>query len=151
MRRAGRILGVLMCLSLLAAGLTMAGCVTSRSMKLDWVTRSGNRVYLGQGYLCWFNYAGGNASGLYVRDSAFSLGIGDGSSWHGVDLFGVSYVEIPLGVPTTAFLCIAGAALGARRWLATESSRRGRCQRCGYDLTGNVSGRCPECGKETGG
>lgn len=22
----------------------------------------------------------------------------------------------------------------------------GRCQRCGYDLTGNVSGRCPECG-----
>ncbi len=24
----------------------------------------------------------------------------------------------------------------------------GHCQRCGYDLTGNVSGRCPECGKE---
>ena len=22
----------------------------------------------------------------------------------------------------------------------------GHCQRCGYDLTGNVSGRCPECG-----
>jgi undecaprenyl pyrophosphate phosphatase UppP len=22
----------------------------------------------------------------------------------------------------------------------------GRCQKCGYDLTGNVSGRCPECG-----
>ena len=21
------------------------------------------------------------------------------------------------------------------------------CQRCGYNLTGNVSGRCPECGK----
>ena len=20
------------------------------------------------------------------------------------------------------------------------------CRRCGYDLTGNVSGRCPECG-----
>ncbi len=23
---------------------------------------------------------------------------------------------------------------------------RGHCQSCGYDLTGNVSGRCPECG-----
>lgn len=22
----------------------------------------------------------------------------------------------------------------------------GRCSRCGYDLTGNVSGVCPECG-----
>ncbi len=28
-----------------------------------------------------------------------------------------------------------------RRWPA------GHCQRCGYDLTGNTSGRCPECGK----
>lgn len=24
----------------------------------------------------------------------------------------------------------------------------GHCQRCGYNLTGNVSGRCPECGAE---
>lgn len=23
----------------------------------------------------------------------------------------------------------------------------GHCRKCGYDLTGNVSGRCPECGK----
>jgi predicted amidophosphoribosyltransferase len=22
----------------------------------------------------------------------------------------------------------------------------GHCQKCGYDLTGNVSGICPECG-----
>ncbi len=26
----------------------------------------------------------------------------------------------------------------------------GHCQRCGYDLTGNVSGRCPECGEAVG-
>ena len=24
----------------------------------------------------------------------------------------------------------------------------GHCQKCGYDLTGNESGTCPECGKE---
>ncbi|MBN1344270.1 MAG: hypothetical protein JXQ73_16405 [Phycisphaerae bacterium] len=27
----------------------------------------------------------------------------------------------------------------------------GHCGTCGYDLRGNVSGRCPECGKEIEG
>lgn len=26
----------------------------------------------------------------------------------------------------------------------------GLCQQCGYDLTGNVTGRCPECGHASG-
>ena len=26
----------------------------------------------------------------------------------------------------------------------------GACDRCGYDLTGNVSGVCPECGEQRG-
>ncbi|MDB5330373.1 MAG: hypothetical protein JWP03_1524 [Phycisphaerales bacterium] len=26
----------------------------------------------------------------------------------------------------------------------------GLCLTCGYDLTGNVSGTCPECGEEVG-
>jgi predicted RNA-binding Zn-ribbon protein involved in translation (DUF1610 family) len=30
-----------------------------------------------------------------------------------------------------------------RRWYRRQ---RGRCVKCGYDLTGNVSGACPECG-----
>lgn len=32
-----------------------------------------------------------------------------------------------------------------RRW---RRRRRGLCLRCGYDLAGNESGVCPECGKE---
>ena len=28
-----------------------------------------------------------------------------------------------------------------------KSFPRGCCSDCGYDLTGNQSGRCPECGK----
>jgi len=32
--------------------------------------------------------------------------------------------------------------LRRRRWAAT-----GRCTCCGYDLTGNVTGMCPECGR----
>jgi hypothetical protein len=35
---------------------------------------------------------------------------------------------------------LAGIARRGRR------VSRGRCQLCGYDLTGNVSGVCPECG-----
>ena len=31
-----------------------------------------------------------------------------------------------------------------RRW---KLAREGKCVECGYDLRGNVSGVCPECGK----
>jgi hypothetical protein len=33
---------------------------------------------------------------------------------------------------------------------AEKRHSRGHCWRCGYDLTGNVSGVCPECGEDTG-
>jgi hypothetical protein len=38
-------------------------------------------------------------------------------------------------------------------WANRRRMPTGHCSRCGYDLTGNVSGRCPECGErlETGG
>ena len=35
---------------------------------------------------------------------------------------------------------------GVLVWLERRFPR-GRCQTCGYDLTGNVSGVCPECGE----
>ncbi len=33
-------------------------------------------------------------------------------------------------------------------WAVRHRPRMGCCGKCGYDLTGNVSGRCPECGTE---
>ena len=50
-------------------------------------------------------------------------------------------VQIPLWIP---FL-IAVAPTGVLWWRA-HPFPAGHCQKCGYDLTGNVSGRCPECG-----
>jgi hypothetical protein len=45
--------------------------------------------------------------------------------------------------PVALFVLLEIPALRRdRRW------RRGLCARCGYDLTGNVSGVCPECGAE---
>lgn len=38
-------------------------------------------------------------------------------------------------------------AKGLRDW--PEPGER-RCRRCEYDLTGNQSGRCPECGERIG-
>lgn len=31
-------------------------------------------------------------------------------------------------------------------WLDRRIIQPGHCRKCGYDLTGNVSGVCPECG-----
>ena len=37
------------------------------------------------------------------------------------------------------------AGVGFLRWLSRSSSTD-RCRKCDYNLTGNVSGTCPECG-----
>jgi hypothetical protein len=38
------------------------------------------------------------------------------------------------------------AVLRVHRRRRRKRERSGRCAACGYDLTGNVSGICPECG-----
>jgi len=48
-------------------------------------------------------------------------------------------VAIPLMVP----VLLAMAAVWDR---FKKKPRPGHCPHCDYDLTGNVSGRCPECG-----
>ncbi len=50
--------------------------------------------------------------------------------------------------------CLLGGGffyLRHRRRLSIANRRRrsGLCVKCGYNLTGNVSGRCPECGEAT--
>ena len=46
------------------------------------------------------------------------------------------------------FVMAGSYCLTARRlYVRRRWGREGRCIKCGYDLTGNVSGRCPECGE----
>ena len=47
-------------------------------------------------------------------------------------------------------LAVPTARTVVRRLLASRRRRAGVCETCGYDLRGNVSGVCPECGKEAG-
>jgi hypothetical protein len=48
------------------------------------------------------------------------------------------------------FTLLAFVLMSVAVWLLLPRVRprfaAGHCQTCGYDLTGNVSGRCPECG-----
>ena len=55
------------------------------------------------------------------------------------------YIAVPL------YAVLAAVAIPTllvwRLW--PKPIKPGHCP-CGYDLTGNVSGKCPECGVETG-
>jgi hypothetical protein len=51
------------------------------------------------------------------------------------------YVYVPLWLPLLSF-----AVPTAFLWWRDRRYPPGHCQTCGYNLTGNVSGICPECG-----
>ncbi len=56
---------------------------------------------------------------------------------------------MPVLIPVCA--CTAGALAyraRVRRSLRDMLAKSALCCKCGYNLTGNVSGGCPECGKE---
>ncbi len=55
-----------------------------------------------------------------------------------------SYFILPLWLPL-ALLAMPTAVL----WYRDRPFPRGQCAKCGYDLTGNVTGVCPECGAES--
>ena len=78
-----------------------------------------------------------------VGGDAFEVlwGNGGGIAWHAVVchyfLLCLLFVILPAWVPIRAY----------SRWQAAKAlARRHLCRRCGYNLTGNMSGVCPECG-----
>ncbi len=54
------------------------------------------------------------------------------------------WLYVPLWVPL-----VVAAVLTLLAWRWKRRTPPGTCRSCGYDLTGNVSGRCPECGTPT--
>ena len=61
----------------------------------------------------------------------------------GVDWSVVLPVVLPLAAIPGSILGLFGAGIFGP---IPSASSTNECQACGYDLTGNVSGRCPECG-----
>src|SRR5947209_15697553 len=61
----------------------------------------------------------------------------------------------PVAAGAASALVIAACALPVARVVGRSAARAtlrrrfetGRCLRCGYPMTGNISGVCPECGR----
>lgn len=61
----------------------------------------------------------------------------------------VEWLVLGLGIAATLggiYSIIFASGVALRRKRAERLRSLGRCGKCGYDLTGNVCGRCPECG-----
>ncbi len=54
-------------------------------------------------------------------------------------------VSVPLSLP----LVVAAIPTAILFYRDRRRIPPGHCRKCGYNLTGNVSGRCPECGTAT--
>jgi hypothetical protein len=124
---------------------SIAACETSGYVRLDWIRGPAWRLYIGEGYVCWMGWDGDVAPGFYVRDRNFELAMAEGD-WHGVDAFDVEYTNVPIWWVSLAAIPVIAVTAVALRLLPYCVAPR-RCRHCAYDLTGNVSGICPECGQ----
>jgi hypothetical protein len=60
---------------------------------------------------------------------------------------GLEFDFYQVGVPLWSLLLIIGAPTCFGVWRNRRRIPPGHCRTCGYNLTGNVSGACPECGE----
>ncbi|MBN1858452.1 hypothetical protein JW848_04525 [Candidatus Bipolaricaulota bacterium] len=94
-------------------------------------------------------FADGEVLFSYEFDPSVSMSLPDDLidwSWLQVNGFYIGLV-LPLWIP----FVIAVIPTGVLWYLDRRRIPPGYCRKCGYDLTGNVSGVCPECGEHISG
>ncbi len=68
------------------------------------------------------------------------------AKWDLMPKFSMGPAGVQLGIPHwIAVLAFGSLAIGCFMWRRSHAQEV--CKQCGYDLTGNVSGVCPECGE----
>jgi hypothetical protein len=74
---------------------------------------------------------------------AYRVGTCGARGRHRAELHEISF---PLCIPLALLMLHLVAVIARPRLTARRRLRLGVCVSCGYDLTGSVSGVCPECG-----
>ena len=62
-----------------------------------------------------------------------------------ISQYRISFFALPFWMPLVLFAAYPLVAFVRGPLRRARRAKRGACPECGYDLTGNVSGRCPEC------
>ena len=128
--------------------------------RLRWLVAANAVVLLGMGPWMFGCYAPHVVLGLdngclvfqWTREPVYPyelmIGLGHGEAW----LAALARTEVLWyrGDITVAvhmlWLFLPLAFLTGLVWWCAQALHTGHCTRCEYDLTGNTSGRCPECG-----
>jgi uncharacterized paraquat-inducible protein A len=95
--------------------------------------------------LCMIAFAVVLFGGMYLMDSwalspgsARQLGPSDSTCFFGCCIYSAPFVSALVALGYVDF----------RKQRKVARAKRGLCVHCGYNLAGNVTGRCPECGAE---
>ena len=115
-------------------------------------------IFLAGFIASWNGHCGYNGRTIYIGCAWCSLVVGFASPTLAPGAVCSSEPAIPpvlwpIRVPSAIWipLWMPFLALGVPSfivWRRTRRPRAGHCVNCGYDLTGNTSGVCPECGTE---
>ena len=132
-------------------GLAVCVLLLSVDVASIWWYVSWNRRELGRDWIV----GGGQIQMLWTPRSRTSYGPGwavgrlanPGIEWWPeiwTDFLPATLVAIPLWIPLVAVAIPTGFLWRRER----KRPRPGHCRSCRYNLTGNVSGVCPECGRK---
>ena len=80
---------------------------------------------------------------LIVWFAALTLAVGLNGA---ISIFGLKLSVLLLPYAACLSLTIGIVVHPLRGWPRPKADDHPRCEKCQYDLTGNVSGICPECG-----
>ena len=91
----------------------------------------------------WVRMPGGSVRHVIAVDSGSIVLVRDGA-WNGD---AVSLRTAARWLVLLSFACALPLLPGEIKSYRARRRLRGECVHCGYNLTGNISGICPECGK----
>lgn len=94
-----------------------------------------------------FGFANWTVAPIEWSKGLHHLGLGFSTTLVWPGRWDVYQLEVGLLLVALFFGTYPAAVTGTRRVRTKLRRLRGECTACGYNLTGNTSGLCPECGK----